>query len=134
MEYRCLPADPNPKGRWRSLDGGTDGRTGEGEPGGVLSLTTRPPEAGPGSGTARCPATDRPGVSQLRVAADDGGAPTARLGPASQTGLPSDAGGQPALPASAEVCGDDGLRPRPAGLSQPGPHPRGNSPRSALGG
>src|SRR3972149_3240095 len=49
MENRCLPADPNPKGRWRSLDGGTDVHSGEGEPGGVLSLTTRPPEAGPGS-------------------------------------------------------------------------------------
>src|SRR3990172_8163665 len=134
MENRCLPADPNPKGRWRSLDGGTDVHSGEGEPGGVLSLTTRPPEAGPGSGTARCPATDRPGVSQLRVAADDGGAPTARLGRESQTGLPSDAGGQPALPASAEVCGDDGLRPRSAGLSQPGSGHDADGAGSALGG
>ena len=43
MENRCLPADPNPKGRWRSLDGGTQVHSGEGEPGGGYRLPPGPP-------------------------------------------------------------------------------------------
>ena len=47
MENRCLPADPKPKGGERSLDGGTDVRLGEGQPGGILSLRARPAGSDP---------------------------------------------------------------------------------------
>src|SRR5437870_5709486 len=74
----CLPADPDPKGRSRSLDRETHVRFG-GEPGGFLSLSA--PLAGAGSrpGGARHHAADCGGVSQLRLAADDRGTETARL-------------------------------------------------------
>src|SRR3989449_11557651 len=74
----CLPADPDPKGRSRSLDRETHVRFG-GEPGGFLSLFA--PLAGAGSrpGGARHHAADCGGVSQLRLAADDRGTETARL-------------------------------------------------------
>src|SRR5206468_1671877 len=45
----------------------------------VLSLSTSPAGTGPGPGLAGCPAADRAGVPQLRLAADDGGAPAAGL-------------------------------------------------------
>src|SRR5437879_11890738 len=74
----CLPAEPDPKGRSRSLDRETHVRFG-GEPGGFLSLSA--PRAGAGSrpGGARHHAADCGGVCQLRLAADDRGTETARL-------------------------------------------------------
>src|SRR5439155_730353 len=93
LENRCLPADPSPKGGRQGLDAGTDVRTGGGEPVGVLSLSLRLAGAGPGLGTPRRLAANRLGVSLLWLAADDGGAPTARLGCESQTGLSPDARG-----------------------------------------
>jgi hypothetical protein len=84
----CLPADPDPKGRSRSLDRETHVRFGGGEPGGFLSLSAPLAGAGlSGHGAARHHPADCGGVSQLPLAADDRGTETARLGGESQAGV-----------------------------------------------
>jgi len=81
----CLAADPDPKGRSRSLDRETHVRFGGGEPGGFLSLSAPLAGAGlSGHGVARHHPADCGGVSQLRLAADDRGSEMARLGGESQ--------------------------------------------------
>src|SRR5437879_6389586 len=81
----CLPADPDPKGRSRSLDRETHVRFGGGEPGGFLSLSAPLAGAGlSGHGVARHHPADCGGVSQLPLAADDRGSEMARLGGESQ--------------------------------------------------
>ena len=77
---------------------------------------------------------DRVGVAELRPAAHHRGTAAARMEGESQTRLPADARGQPAVRAEAEVRRDHRFQSRPQGLSEPGAHDDADRHRSALGG
>src|SRR5438552_3850500 len=80
MDNRCLRPDPNPEGRGPRLDRGTYVRIGRSEPGGALSLSARATRTGPGHGLTACDPADRAGVSLVRLAAHDSGAPAPGMG------------------------------------------------------
>ena len=90
--------------------------------------------AGRGHGSARRHPTHRPGVAELRTAADHRRIAAARLDGEPEAGVPHPAGRQSAVRAETQVRRHHRLQPRPEGLSEPGRQDGGDRCGPTLGG